>query len=246
MIQKYYKLARPEGWDFYTGETINYRENIGKTVSIPDKGNYELCSGSVIHASIKPNDCFIGAEIPCSAYQVSGRPVIESSEKCGFIKLKVIKEITELDDLFGWRYNEVLNPLNPQKIRAKKVNEKDLMLLEKWGSIWDSVGDSVWDSVGDSVWDSVWDSVRGSVWGSVGGSVWDSVRGSVRGSVGAYIGTLFPSIEKWKYIKHKKGEYPFQPSVDLWQRGFVPSFDGQLWRLHTGKEAKIVGVIMVM
>jgi len=31
----YYKLARPDGWDFYTGKTINYREGIGKIVNAP-------------------------------------------------------------------------------------------------------------------------------------------------------------------------------------------------------------------
>jgi hypothetical protein len=26
----------------------------------------------------------------------------------------------------------------------------------------------------------------------------------------------------------------------LWESGFVPSFDGKTWRLHAGKNAKIV------
>jgi len=43
-------------------------------------------------------------------------------------------------------------------------------------------------------------------------SVWDSV--------GAYTGNFF-SINKWKYIKHKKGEYPYQSAVDLWKNGLV-------------------------
>ena len=62
-------------------------------------------------------------------------------------------------------------------------------------------------------------------------SVWDSVRGSVRDSVGAYTGSLF---NIWN------GDYKFQPAVDLWKRGFVSSFDGTTWRLHSGKNAKIV------
>jgi len=32
---KYYKLAKLDGWDFRTGNTINYRENLGKTVTVP-------------------------------------------------------------------------------------------------------------------------------------------------------------------------------------------------------------------
>ncbi len=77
-------------------------------------------------------------------------------------------------------------------------------------------------------WASVWDSVWASVWASV----WDSVRASV--------GALFTGIKKWKYIDHKEGEYPFQPCVDLYKKGLLPSFDGETWRLHTGKEAKVV------
>ena len=60
-------------------------------------------------------------------------------------------------------------------------------------------------------WDSAWD------------SVWDSVR--------AYIGSFF---DIWD------GDYKFQPAVALWERGFVASFDGTTWRLHSGKKAEIV------
>ena len=40
--------------------------------------------------------------------------------------------------------------------------------------------------------------------------------------------------------KYKNGINPFQPWIDLWHRGFVPSFDGTTWRLHSGKKAEIV------
>ena len=75
---------------------------------------------------------------------------------------------------------------------------------------------SMQDSVRSSMQDSIWD----SMWASVG-----------------YIGIDW--ITEWEYIKHKKGEYPFQPYVDLWLRGLVPSFDGKVWRLH-GKGGKIL------
>ena len=73
-------------------------------------------------------------------------------------------------------------------------------------------------------------------WDSVGASVWASVWASVR----AYEGSLFTKIDKWQYAKHKKGVYPFQPAVDLWKRGFVTSYDGKIWRLHQGKDSKVV------
>ena len=88
-----------------------------------------------------------------------------------------------------------------------------------------------WDSVGASVRASVWDSVGASVWAYVGASVWDSVRDSVWAYVGAYTSSLFPNIQKWEYIDHKAGKNPFQPCIDLWRSGLVPSFDGTTWRL---------------
>ena len=112
-----------------------------------------------------------------------------------------------------------------------------------WGSVGDSVGDSVWDSVVDSVRDSVGDSVRGSVVNSVRDSVWgsvvDSVRDSVWGSVRAYISSFF-KLEQWRYIGNEKGINPFQSCIDLWELGFVPSFDGEIWRIHSGEKAEIV------
>ena len=63
-------------------------------------------------------------------------------------------------------------------------------------------------------------------WDSVGDSVWDSVWDSV----GAYFSSFF----KIKY------RYSFKSCIKLWEKGFVPSFDGKTWRLHTGEKAKIV------
>ena len=242
--EKFYKLAKLDGFDFYTGKTINYRENIGKTVKCPQfnvAGN--LCSDAFIHASRKPNDCFVGARIPCSAYFVTGKPIKEDGVKCGFEELAIIEELNP-KTLFKWNYKEACNPINPFKILPpKKIIKKHIQLLEKWYSVWDSVWysvkgsvwDSVWDSVGYSVWDSVRDSVRGSVWYSVRDSVWYSVRGSVRGSVWGYTGSIFtPDIPAWKK------EYPYQSVVDLWKMGLVPSFDGKKWRLHGGKKAEIL------
>jgi hypothetical protein len=37
-------------------------------------------------------------------------------------------------------------------------------------------------------------------------------------------------------------EYNFDitPGNELWNRGFVPCFDGTTWKLHSGKDAKVV------
>ena len=125
--------------------------------------------------------------------------------------------------------------VHPFEIESPKITKEHLKLLKNWASVRDSVGsvrDSVWYSVG-SVRDSVWYSVRDLVW-SVWYSVWDSVW--------AYTGSFF-TLPRWHYIKHKKGQYPFQSCVDLWEQGIVPSYDGKIWRLHTRNGIVWEGVI---
>jgi hypothetical protein len=69
----------------------------------------------------------------------------------------------------------------------------------------------------------------------------DSVRASVRASVWAsfwaYIGGLFPSIKSWEYVPNNPD--PWRPLLNLWYSGYLPSFDGKTWRLHTGKKADV-------
>ena len=159
-------------------------------------------------------------------------------------ELKMLAEAEE--ENVGYKLAEALFPANPPKIKAGPVTDEEIDLLKKWASLWDSIIVRV--SIRDSIWDSIWDSLRGSVedsvwdsvWGSVEDSVWGSIRSSVWDSVGAYISSLYTSIKKWKYIDHPEGENPFRPAIDLWHRGFVPSFDGKTWRLHAGEKAKVV------
>ena len=102
-----------------------------------------------------------------------------------------------------------------------------------WASIWESVTASVRASVMESVMASVGSSVMESVWASLWDSVTDLVRASVTDSVWAYVSSLFPNVKKWEYINHKEGVNPFESCIDLWKGGYVPSFDGKVWRLHT-------------
>ena len=236
-----YKLTRPDGFDFYSG-TINYRDAIGTTVRVTDFDPAEKGScGKGLHASRNPNDCFVGAKIPCAAFRVKGvQKIAEDRVKSRYQGLRVIEEITDLDTLFGWKYQEAINPIHPFKIEPPEIQDIHIALLKEWASVWDSVWDSVRASMGASVRDSVRDSVRASVRASVRDSVWDSVWASMEDSVWAYIGSLFPGIKKWEHIEHKPDEYPFQSSVDLWKVGLVPSYDGKIWRLHGGEKAAVL------
>ena len=168
--------------------------------------------------------------------EVWGRSVEYNEFKRRYSHIKLIErvdydfikqEAKKIERAVGYKLQEALFPINPLH-RKRKPTKQDIENVLKWAS----VGASVRDSVRDSVWDSVW----ASVGASVGASVWDSVWASVR----AYISSLFPNIEKWEYIEHEKGKNPFQPCIDLWHRGFVPSYDGKVWRLHSGKNADVV------
>jgi len=163
------------------------------------------------------------------------------------------KEIYALINL-----KEARKPINPLTNKYKPT-KKDIETLRQWASVRDSVGDgvvaSVWagvrDGVGASVGDSVWASVRASVgasvWAGVRDSVGDSVGAGVRAGVGASVGaSVRDSVGDYEYAYFGSlfnvwgTEYRFQPAVDLWKRGFVASFDGKTWRLHSGPKAEIV------
>jgi len=248
-----YKLTQLDGTDFRSG-TINYAENIGKIIRVTDYDSPEFgVCGKGIHASHNPNDCFIGAKIPCRAFKVQGiQRIAGNKKKTRYQAVKVLEEITDLDKLFGWKYTEVINPIRPFTIKPPKITDEHIDLLKQWVSVRASVVASVRASAWDSVVASARDSVRASIWASAWASARDSVIASIEDSVDedlgqgmisvwyslwavawAYIGSMFPNIEKWKYVDHKPGEYPFQSAVDLWKQGLVPSFNGSIWRLHS-------------
>ena len=166
--------------------------------------------------------------------EVKGREAGEAPFKTCYEYLRIIEKVPEEEvkklaraehDRLGYLLEEGLYPINPLTGDPKKPTDGDLELLKQWADVWRSVWRSVEDSIRGRI---VRDSVRYSV-----GSMWGS---GTRSSMWAYIGSLFPNIEKWKHIDHKPGEYPFKCGSDLWRRGFVPSFDGEIWRLHSGKK----------
>lgn len=101
------------------------------------------------------------------------------------------------------------------------------------GIVWDSLEDVVRDSVSNAVWDLVWNSADASAEDSIKGVVWDSLENAVW----AYIGSLFPNIKTWRYME---SEHPWDSLRSLWTAGYLPSFDGDTWRLHRGPDAEIV------
>ena len=169
--------------------------------------------------------------------EVGGRSKEFNQFKRRYEEITVVRELSDdeikegllaCEESEGYKVYESCRPINPFTVETIPLDEAKKMLTE-WKKVRDSVSDSVMDSVEDSVGDSVGD----SVWDSVGASVWASVGDSVMDSVWAYISSLFPNIKKWKYVSHEDGVNPFQSGIDLWKGGYVPSFDGKTWRLHT-------------
>jgi hypothetical protein len=180
-------------------------------------------------------------EVSVGGRNVNADPIYKRRwEEMTLIREVVRSEIEDLakarEPVCGYKLSEALFPINPLLQPQRTPTAADIALLKQW----DSVLASVWESVSESVSESVWESVSANVWESVSANVWESVSANVWESVWAYIGSLFPGIKKWKHINHVPGVYPFQPAVDLWRSGLVPSYDGKTWRLHSGEKAEIV------
>jgi len=166
----------------------------------------------------------------------------------------------------GYDLVHAIYPVNPlTDIAENEITREDIDNLRKWDYVRTSMRNSVWESVNNyittSIISSVRASIRSSLWEPVGEHVNNSVRrsvwnladnpiknsynscwidNSIENAIWAYLSSLFPNIKKWESIDHEEEKNPFHPCIDLWMRGFVPSFDGKVWRLHQGKDAKIV------
>ena len=126
----------------------------------------------------------------------------------------------------------IVNPLELPKV--EHVTDEQVAWLREWDSVWDAVGASVGASVRDLVGTSVRNLVLDSVWNSVGDSVWDLVGASVRDSAWASVWAYLSSFFAINY------KYNFSSVANLWNAGLVPSFDGTMWRLHSGTKADVV------
>ncbi len=242
---EYYKCTRPDLTSFHDAKT---RWDEGSEVRLPAITHPKLCTHDVLHASRTPLDALKYGKIPCAMSLVRGIPVVEDYDKSGFFRLEVIRNIpvSEYDGLFGFRYSEVVNPVDPCDVDIRTVTKKDKQLLREWASVRDFVRASVRDSVWSPVWSFVWDSVADSVWASVRDFVWDSVRdsvwspvwSSVTDSVWAYTGSLFPNVKDWKYAPKSDG-YPYACAVKLWKRGLIPVQSGEKWKLYHPVRGKL-------
>ena len=160
-MNQYYKVARTDGFDFYTGNTINYRDNIGKTVTNPKKTeSKELCSDNVLHASKLFIDALGYGELPCSVFIVEGTPVSEQDDKTGFKKLKVVREIgtenwkSAFYKFMIWMLKDLKNNFDVKKEKdvTKAINQviKVFTNAQKTGKIDESAARAAAESAAES------------------------------------------------------------------------------------------------
>ena len=195
----------------------------------------------VLPAEVKGKSRIFTAAKQRYEYMLLGNPLSDEDIK------KLCKEI---EPELGYKLSEALYPVNALLLPKSSVTAADIELLKQWNSVRNSVLYSVRNSVRNSVWYSVWNSVWDNVWSSVWyrfrnnvwNSIWDTAFGSVWDIVFVYVGSLFTNIQKWKYINHEPGIYPFQPAVELWYRGLIPVFDGEKWRLLSGEKAELAWI----
>lgn len=175
-------------------------------------------------------------------------------------KREIKAKAKALEPKLGYKLSKVFFSVNPLAGKAKVPTAYDVKLLKEWVRI-DSVGVGY---VGISVADHIRKTIVRSKWTYANRFLFqyhvleDGIverllnkdllseeetsyhYESINDFIFAYKSSLFPGIMEWEGFDHKSGKNPFQSAVSLWNRGFVVSFDGKFWRLHSGFEAKVV------
>jgi hypothetical protein len=58
-----------------------------------------------------------------------------------------------------------------------------------------------------------------------------------------YFASLFPSITEWRALQEGNislESRPWESIRTLWLAGYIPIYDGNIWRLHSGSDGKVV------
>jgi hypothetical protein len=193
----------------------NFQYEIGKTYTCPnfDEG---------------PEQCSVGF------YATDLEGIIYSFRPCRKVFLAEMGGRNRKFDQFKHRFEtqtliEEVSHNKLKKLLAKECHKVGYNILEACFPIHPlHIKRKSEVSIQEMQWLKEWDSVRDSV----RESVWDSVR--------AYTSSLFPNIKTWKYIPHEPGINPFQSGINLWKSGLVPSYQDNIWNLHSGKNANII------
>jgi len=138
---------------------------------------------------------------------------------------------------------DIVNPLTDLSENKNFIDDKIIILLKNWSSSQNSVRRYVdhrlIDQVGSPVKDSIYDYLRRSLFMEIWNSAF-TFRGSNNDTWDSILNAIIGYLESFFNIKHP---IDIESLNQLWNMGYVPSFDKNKWRLHTGKNGKIVFTI---
>lgn len=110
------------------------------------------------------------------------------------------------------------------------LKEWDSVKVADWEADWALLNASVGTAVRSLVWVSVRNSAQASIMSLVWPWVWDEGTSNLWDVFWAYSGSFFKTESVLRTA----------PAIKLWEAGLVPTWDGSVWRLHTGPDARIV------
>ncbi len=147
----YIKVAREDGWDIFTGNSVNYRASIGSTVFPKGQWTSGRCGGEGLLYAIDARSweeaiSHIRGQWPFSLFKVKGRPVVtEYGLESGFLELQVVEEIDVLSMLPFPR--ERLGKIEPFKKVVTKINDDIMEKYRQFQKVKDLIVPSVWNTV---------------------------------------------------------------------------------------------------
>jgi len=233
MTTHHYKAVRQDMTSWHDATT---RWAVGGVVQVTDCDDAAtgVC-GRGLHSSRRLLDAVQYQRGPSAYLRVEVMdPICSDDSKTRSRGLRVLAVLTEreVDELAGFRLWEANHPVNPLAL-DRDTSLAYATLLTEWASVKASAEVSIRASVEASVRASVEASVAASIAVSVAASVWASAEASIW----AYTGGLFPAITQWQGVP---GPDPWRPLLTLWYGGYVPNYDGRVWRLHAGPQSEIV------
>ncbi|MDD3794576.1 MAG: hypothetical protein PHE06_01160 [Lachnospiraceae bacterium] len=141
---------------------------------------------------------------------------------------------------------------DPRNAQAKEPAEEEISTMIDWIDTYNYVSAYPRTATLDTVVSAVGTSLGHDAWNYVSDTVWDEVMEAApvneiveemtgkkaagekqESMLGALVGSAFTGIAEWKYYVGSKEGYPYQAAIDLLTDGYLVSFGGGTWRLHS-------------
>jgi len=146
---------------------------------------------------------------------------------------------THIDLLYDWAFVRAIGGFKEyvssrytiwDAVQASiKYNKTNRTGQKHWVSEWIAVADPVYD-VFVKLKEKLHTTI-GKQFESLPISAETRITSSLTDACGAYIGSLFPKIDKWVCCEKIDKPYPFESASILWKMGLIPIYDGKYWYL---------------